>query len=80
MANSNNIRASDDIGPDLDQEVLFHLRSEDSVQSRLEGLVPSDGSHLGSVSAKSIGLDSIGDPLADGLSDQDQQERGGGGA
>jgi len=39
--------------------------------------VPSDGSHLGSVSANSIGLDSIGDPLADGLSDQDQQERGG---
>ena len=41
--------------------------------------MPSDGSHLGSVSADSIGLDSIGDPLADGLSDQAQQERGGGG-
>ena len=39
--------------------------------------MPSDGSHLGSVSANSIGLDSIGDPLADGLSDQDQQERWG---
>ena len=39
--------------------------------------MPSDGSHLGSASANSIGLDSIGDPLADGLSDQDQQERGG---
>ena len=35
---------------------------------------------LGSVSANSIGLDSIGDPLADGLLDQDQQEKGGGGA
>jgi DNA polymerase III epsilon subunit-like protein len=65
------------IGPDLDQEVSFHSRSEDSVQSRSERLVPSDGIHLGSVSANSIGLDSIGDPLADGLSDQDQQERGG---
>ena len=65
------------IGPDSDQEVSFHSCSEDSVQSRSEGLVPSDGSHLGSVSANSIGLDSIGDPLADGLSDQDQQERGG---
>ncbi len=39
--------------------------------------MPSDGSHLGSVSADSIGLDSIGDPLADGLSDQAHQERGG---
>ncbi len=66
------------IGPDLDQEVSFHLCSKDSVQSRSEGLMPSDGSHLGSVSANSIGLDSIGDPLAKGLSDQDQQERGGG--
>ena len=65
------------IGPDSDQEDSFHLCSEDSVQSRSEGLVPSDGSHLGSVSANSIGLDSIGDPLADGLLDQDQQERGG---
>jgi hypothetical protein len=65
------------IGPDSDQEVSFHSRSEDSVQSRSEGLMPSDGSHLGSVSANSIGLDSIGDSLADGLSDQDQQERGG---
>ena len=68
------------IGPDLDQEVSFHSRSEDSVQSRSERLVPSDGIHLGSVSANSIGLDSIGDPLADGLLDQDQQERGGRGA
>ena len=65
------------IGPDSDQEVSFHSCSEDSVQSRSEGLVPSEGSHLGSVSANSIGLDSIGDPLADGLSDQDQQEKGG---
>jgi hypothetical protein len=63
-------------GSDSDQEFSFHLHSEDSVQSRSKGLVPSDGSHLGSVSANSIGLDSIGDPLTDRLSDQDQQERG----
>jgi hypothetical protein len=60
------------IGPDSDQEDSFHSCSEDSVQSRSEGLVPSDGSHLGSVSANSIGLESIGDPLADRLSDQDR--------
>ncbi len=68
------------IGSDSDQEVSFHSCSKDSVRSHSEGLMPSDGSHLGSVSANSIGHDSIGDPLADGLSDQDQQERGGGGA
>ena len=66
------------IGPDSDQEDSFHSCSEDSVQSRLEGLMPSDGSHLDSVSANSIGLDSIGDPLKDGFVDQPQQERGGG--
>ena len=65
------------IGPDSDQEDSFHSCSDVSVESCSEGLVPSDGSHLGSVSANSIGLDSIGDPLADGLSDQDQQERWG---
>ncbi len=42
--------------------------------------MPSDGSHMGSVSADSIGLDSIGDPLTDGLLDQAQQERGGRGS
>ena len=31
------------IGPDLDQEVSFHSCSEDSVQSRSEGLVPLMG-------------------------------------
>ncbi len=36
---------------------------QDSVGSGSEGLVPSDGSHLGSVSADSIDPDSIGDPL-----------------
>ncbi len=68
------------IGPDSALEESFHSCSDVSVESGMEGLVPSDGSHLGSVSANSIGLDSIGDPLADGLLDQAQQERGGGGA
>jgi hypothetical protein len=53
------------IGPDLALEESFHSCSDVSVESGTEGLVPSDGSHLGSVSADSIGLDSIGDPLAD---------------
>ena len=61
------------IGPDSALEESFHSCSDVSVESGTEGLVPSDGSHLGSVSADSIGLDSIGDPLADGLSDQAQQ-------
>jgi hypothetical protein len=37
-------------------------RDEDSVASLREGLIPSDGSHLGSISAKSINPESIGDP------------------
>ncbi len=64
------------IGPDLALEESFHSCSNVSVGSGLEGLVPSDESHPGSVSADSIGLDSIWDPLADGLLDQAQQERG----
>ena len=64
-------------GPDLALEELFHSCSNVSVGSGLEGLMPSDESHLGSVSAYSIGLDSIGDHLPDGLLDQAQQERGG---
>ncbi len=65
-------------GPDLAVEELFqHSCSNVSVGSGLEGLMPSDKSHLGSVSAYSIGLDSIGDHLPDGLLDHAQQERGG---
>ena len=53
---------------------------QDSVTSCSDGLVPSDGSHIGSVSVDSIDPDSITDPLADGFVDQQpQQERGGGG-
>jgi hypothetical protein len=50
---------------------------QDSVGSCLEGLVPSDGSHLGSVSGDSSDPDSIVDPLADGFLDQAKQVRGG---
>ena len=52
---------------------------QDSVVSCSDRLMPSDGSHMGSISADSIDPDSIGDPLVDGLVDQPQQERGGGG-
>jgi hypothetical protein len=52
---------------------------QDSVTFGSDGLVPSDGSHMGSVSVNSIDPDSITDPLADGFVDQPQQERGGGG-
>ena len=45
--------------------------NQDSVGSCLEELMLSDGSHLGSESAGSIDPDSIGDPLADGLLDQE---------
>ena len=37
---------------------------QDSVTSDSDGLVPSDGSHMGSVSVDSIDSDSIMDPLA----------------
>ncbi len=52
---------------------------QDSVTSGSDGLVPSDGSHICSVSVDSIDSDSIVDPLANGFVDQPQQERGGGG-
>jgi hypothetical protein len=52
---------------------------QDSVTSSSDGLVPSNGSHMGSVSVDSIDSDSITDPLADGFVDQSQQEWGGGG-
>ncbi len=61
------------IGPDSALEGPFHSCSDVCVEPGMDGLVPSDGSRLGFVSADSIGLDSIGDPLADGLSDQAQQ-------
>jgi hypothetical protein len=46
---------------------------QDSVGFCSEGLVPSDWSHLGFVSADSIYPDCVVDPLADGLLDQAQQ-------
>ena len=36
---------------------------QDSVMSGSDGLVPSDGSHIGSISVDSIDADSITDPL-----------------
>ena len=60
-------------------EVHENFTDQDSVTSGSDGLVPSDGSHMGSVSVDSIDPDSITDPLADGFVDQPQQERGGGG-
>ena len=60
-------------------DVLENSSDQDSVTSGSDGLVPSDGSHMGSVSVDSIDPDSITDPLADGFVDQPQQERGGGG-
>ena len=44
------------------------------VTSDSDGLVPSDGSHMGSVSV--IDSDSITDPLADGFVDQPPQVGG----
>ena len=44
-----------------------------------DGLVPSNGSHMGSISVDSIDPDSITDPLADGFVDQPQQESDDGG-
>jgi len=60
-------------------DVHENSSDQDSVTSGSDGLVPSDGSHMGSVSVDSIDPDSIADPLADGFVDQPQQERGGGG-
>ena len=58
-------------------DVHENSTDQDSVTSDSDGLVPSDGSHMGSVSV--IDSDSITDPLADGFVDQPPQERGGGG-
>jgi|FrelakmetLWP11LW_1041352.scaffolds.fasta_scaffold92518_1 hypothetical protein len=52
---------------------------EDSVASLGEGLVASDGSHLGSISAHSLDPESIGDPPEDEFIDQGHQEGVGGG-
>jgi hypothetical protein len=52
---------------------------EDSVASLGEGLVASDGSHLGSISAHSFDPESIGDPPEDKVIDQGHQEGVGGG-
>jgi hypothetical protein len=62
-------------------DVHENSTDQDSVTSGsdADGLVPSDGSHMGSVSVDSIDSDSITDPLADGLVDHPQQERGDGG-
>ena len=60
-------------------EVKNNSTDQDSVMSDSDGLVPSNGSHMGSVSVDSIDPDSITDPLADGFVDRPQQERGGGG-
>jgi hypothetical protein len=47
---------------------------ENSVASLGEGLIASDGSHLGSISAHSLNPESIGDPLEDEFIDQGHQE------
>ncbi len=60
-------------------DVHENSTDHDSVTSDSDGLVPSDGSHMVSVSVDSIDSDSITDPLPDGFVDQPQQERGGGG-
>jgi hypothetical protein len=51
-------------------DVHENSTDQDSVTSGSDGLVPSDGSHMGSVSVDSIDSDSITDPLADGFVDQ----------
>ena len=49
---------------------------EDSVDSLDDGLVASDGYHFGSISAHSLGLDSIEDPPEAGFVDKTHQEGG----
>ena len=61
-------------------DVHENSTDQDSVTSGSDGLVLSDGSHIGSVSVDSIDSDSLTDPLVDGFVDQPQQERGGGGS
>jgi hypothetical protein len=53
--------------------------NEDSVDSLDDGLVVSDVSHFGSISAHSLDLDSIEDPPKAGFVDQTHQEGEGGG-
>jgi hypothetical protein len=53
--------------------------NEDSVDSLDDGLMASDVSHFGSISAHSLDLDSIEDPPEAGFVDQTHQEGGGGG-
>jgi len=60
-------------------DVHENSTDQDSVTSGSDGLMPSDGRHMGSVSVDSIDSDSIMDPLADGFVDQPLQERGCGG-
>ncbi len=43
-----------------------------------EGLVPSDASHLGSISVESIDPESIGDPPKDKFVDHTQKKGAGG--
>ena len=44
-------------------DVHENYTDQDSVMSGSDGLVPSDGSHIGSISVDSIDADSITDPL-----------------
>jgi len=60
-------------------DVHENSTDQDSVTSGSDGLVLSDGSHMGSVSVNSIHPNSIMNPLVDDFVDQPQQERGGGG-
>ncbi len=60
-------------------DVYENSTDQDYVTSGSDGLVPSDGSHMGSVSVDSIDSNSITDPLMDSFVDQPQQDRGGGG-
>jgi hypothetical protein len=53
--------------------------NEDSVDSLDDGLILSDVSHFGSISAHSLDLDSIEDTPEAGFVDQTHQEGGGGG-
>ena len=57
-------------------DVHENSTNQDSVTSDSDGLVPSNGSHMGSVSVDSINSDSIMDPLADGFVDQPPQVGG----
>jgi len=62
-----------------DSGVNENSSDQNSVESCSDGLMLSDGSHMGSVSVDSIDPDSIGNHLTDSLVDQPQQEKGAGG-